>query len=196
MVAIPWPIIPTYKWTVDVEFDWGGRTNGKVGLEQGLPKILEAFGRKKIKALFFISTETLESLPFLVQGIMAQGHEIGSHGHFHVNFREVWRKENDKRISEAFLASHKSLSQRSIRYRAPKFNYPISGEFYSNRNSHVSLLKHMWLKEKIKGDTIMYLHPFDIVETKEPAPNLFCKLWYSRPKRAYETFINLLNICY
>lgn len=185
----------TYRWTVDVEFDEGGRSNGTVGLKEGIPRILEALGKAQVKALFFISTEILESVPFIVQEILKENHEIGSHGHYHIPFKETWRKDNDRRISEAFLASHKSLSGQTFRYRGPKFNYPISGEQYSSRESHVSVLKHMWLKEKVKEDTIIYLHPFDIVETNEQAPNLFCKLWYSRPKKAYETFTNLLN-CY
>src|ERR1700681_4120006 len=104
------------KWTVDVEYDWGGRTNGTVGLRDGLRHILGAFKKAKVKALFFISTETLETVPFIVQDILAAQHDIGSHGHFHTNLKHSWRKENDKRISEAFLASHKSLSGQTLRY--------------------------------------------------------------------------------
>lgn len=182
-----------YRWTVDVEYDWGGRTNGIQGIERGLPKIVEAFREYSIHGLFFISTEIAETDFGFIKNLRNLGHEIGSHGHVHTKFKEEFRRQADKDLSISLLALHQSVPKDSIRYRAPKFNYEVSGERYSYRKSHVSLLKNMWFKEKIKEETIIYLHPFDIVETQEAAPSLFCKLWYSRPKKAYDTFINLLN---
>ncbi len=180
------------KWTVDVEYDWGGRTNGTKGLTEGLPKIIQAFAGAGIKALFFISTELLPENEGIVKAIQDAGHEIGSHGHFHTSYRYKHLSEADKKLSEKILAPYKPLSQESIRYRAPKFNYGKCGEFYSHRKSHVSLLKYTWFGRKIKGETIFYLHPFDIVRGSNP-PNLFCRLWYSHPERAYETFTNLVR---
>ncbi len=182
-----------YRWTVDIEYDWGGRTNGIQGIERGLPKIVEAFREHSIKALFFISTEIAETDYSFIKNLRNLGHEIGSHGHFHTKFKEEFRRQADKDLSVSLLANYESLPKESIRYRAPKFYHEVRGEIYSYKKSHVSLLKNMWLKEKIKEETIIYLHPFDIIETPEKAPNLFCKLWYSQPKKAYETFIDLLN---
>lgn len=196
MVALDYPTlerVKTYRWTVDVEYDFGGRTNGIEGLIHGVQYITNAFKKYNIKALFFISTETLGKWPPFIKDIRDGGHEIGSHGHYHTAYKNRRLSEADKEMSIKIIASYESISKENVRYRAPKFNYKVSGELYSYRKSHVSLLKHMWLKEKIKKKTIIYLHPFDIVETNELAPNLFCKLWYSRPKRAYDTFINLLN---
>ena len=182
-----------HQFTVDCEFDWGGRTYGTTGLTQGLPRILSAFRQAGVRGLFFVSTELLQDWGDCLWLITNQGHEIGSHGHFHTIYKDRWRAEADRHLSLKLLAEYQSVPQESIRYRAPKFNYEVRGEQYSYRKAHVSLLRHMWLKEKIKEDTIIYLHPFDIVETKEKAPNLFCKLWYSQPKKAYETLIDLLE---
>lgn len=179
-----------YRWTVDVEYDWGGRTNGSVGLTEGIPKILAAFREAKIKALFFISTETLESVPNLIETIRYEGHEIGSHGHFHTRFKEKWRAQKDKEISQQILRTRFVPGRW---YRAPKFYWRPDDTIYANPKGHVSLLKHMWFKQPIKPETILYLHPFDIVAPLEPAPNLFCRLWYSRPDLAYFTFEQLVK---
>lgn len=171
------------KWTVDVEYDWGGRTNGTIGITEGLPKIISAFKDKGVTGIFFISTELISQFPRLPFYLREVGHEVGSHGHFHTVYKEKFRQEKDRRLSMKYFQS-------GAHYRAPKFSYE-NDDIYSKKEGHTGLLKHMWLKEPMRK--IFYLHPFDIVETKEKAPNLFCKLWYSQPKRAYETFINLLD---
>ena len=176
--------------TTDLEFDWGGRTNGTDGLDKGMPLIYKALKEHDIKGLFFINTEVLEERPGIVQDILNEGHEIGCHGHFHVCFKEPWRQHQNMLICKSILENYST--QTHWHYRAPKFSYIFPGQPYSDPNNHVGLLKHMWFKQKVTKDSILYLHPFDLVEAKH-APNLFCKLWYSKPKRAYETFRRLLS---
>ncbi len=179
-----------YRWTIDAELDWGGRSNGTHGLDKGLPLILKAFREAKIKALFFISTEIMEYRPHVIEDIKNEGHELGAHGHFHFCFQEPWRQNMNMNISKKILESYSDKTHFYV--RAPKFSYIFYGQLYSDPKDHVSLLKHMWTKQKIKKDSILYLHPFDIVGAKH-APTLFCKSWYSKPKKAYETFLNLVN---
>ena len=183
----------TFRYTVDLELDFGGRTNDDKGIREGLPRILQAFKRSHIKALFFISTELLPKYRKELQEIKSQGHEIGSHGHFHIKYKESWRTEADKELSEALLTSFHLKTEGAIEYRAPKFNRGFDGHPYSFRNSHVSLLRHLWAKKEIKRQTIIYLHPFDLVKGDNP-PNLFCRVWYSRPKDALATFNRLLEL--
>ena len=78
-----------------------------------------------------------------------EGHEIGSHGHFHTVYKESFRKEADRQLSLQILALYQSIPKESIRYRAPKFDYEVCGELYSYRDSHVSLLKHIWFGKEI-----------------------------------------------
>lgn len=170
-------------WTVDVEYNFGGRTNGTDGLFEGIDRILQSFDSFGVRGVFFISTEVLQDRPQLIRILKEKNHAIGSHGHFHTRFKEKWRRIEDRRISEEILGSKL--------YRAPKFYWAREDNIYSSPRNHTSLLKHMWVGEPVRD--IIYLHPFDIVETEEKAPNLFCKLWYSQPKRAYETFISLLS---
>ena len=179
-----------FTWTVDVEFDNGGRTNGTDGLDKGMPLIYKALRNNNTKGLFFISTEILEEQPGVVQDILNEGHNIACHGHFHHCFKEPWRQNQNMKISKTILENYSN--QAHFDFRAPKFSYVFNGQPYSDPLNHVSVLKHMWYGQKITKDSVFYLHPFDIVGGKNP-PNLFCKMWYSKPRKAYETFLNLLR---
>lgn len=179
-----------YRFTVDVDGgDFGGRTEGQRGLKEGLDLILMTFKMYKTKALFFVSTELLREYKREIRHILEEGHEIGSHGHFHIKYKDKWRAEEDRRISNTLLLP--VTGSPAHRYRAPKFSYRTD-DLYSNPKNHIGLLKHMWFGQKIRENSIIYLHPFDLVNSGSP-PNLFCRLWYSNPQRAYETLLDLLN---
>ena len=180
----------TYTWTVDVEYDFGGRTNGILGIDIGLPLIFKLFREHDIEGLFFVSTEVLEKRPGVVQDIINKGHSVGNHGHFHTCFKEPWRSVQNKNIADNILRQY--TNQEFHHFRAPKFSYKMEGHRYSDSLGHRGLLKHMWFEKDLNGDEIFYLHPFDIVSW-DNAPNLFCSLWYSKPKVAYETLINLVT---
>lgn len=180
----------TYTWTIDVEGDWGGRSNFTDGLDKGLPIIFKLLKERNIKGLFFVSTEVLDQRLSLVQDIINEGHEVGNHGHFHIKYKENWRSNQDRSIAENIIRNWSEKEYHE--YRAPKFNYEVHGHHYSYREGHLGLLKAMWFNKKPKGDEIFYLHPFDIVGGTTP-PNLFCRLWYSKPRRALETLTRWLD---
>ena len=179
-----------FSHTIDCELDWGGRTDGTEGLDKGLPLILKALKDRNIKALFFINTEIMEFRPAVIQDIVNDGHEIGIHGHFHTCYKEPWRAHQNMNIARTLLQG--VISQDFFYLRAPKFSYKFYDQVYSDPKNHVSVMKHSWFGGEIKRDPIFYLHPFDIVGGKNP-PNLFCRIWYSKPRMAYETFIRLLD---
>ena len=178
----------TFTWTIDCEHDFGGKTSKARGITEGLPRLIETFRDRNIKALLFISTELLNTHRKLFESIRGEGHEIGSHGHFHTKYKEEWRKEEDRKLSISTL--QQSFLNENVRYRAPWFSHEVSGELYSNRKSHVSVLKTAWFQKMIPANPIFYIHPFDIVEGKNP-PNLFCKILYSRPKKVWDCFSRL-----
>ena len=174
-----------FRYTVDVESDWGGRTDEHKGIEEGLPKIIETFKKYNIQGLFFISTELSSDYPYrLIEDLRLLGHEVGSHGHFHTRFKEGFRRQADKDLSLQYVG-------KEAHYRAPKFSH-ITEDIYSNPKGHVGLLKHMWLKTPIPPDPIFYLHPFDIVGGDNPH-NLFCRMWYSKPEKALLLLKKLLE---
>lgn len=180
----------TYTWTVDCEGSWGGRSDNMDGIDKGIPLIFKLFREHDVKGLFFISTEILDRRPGFVQDVINEGHEVGNHGHFHVPFKEYWRQIQNKNIAENILRNY--TNQEYFHFRAPKFSYPMYGHRYSDPKGHVSILKHTWFGGSRNKEEIFYLHPFDIIKGVKP-PNLFCKLWYAHPKKAYETFINLVT---
>ena len=179
-----------FVFTVDFEGDWGGRTNGTQGITDGLPLILEIFRSYSVKALFFISSELALDNRGIIQRILEKGHEIGSHGHFHIKYKDRWRSEQDRGISERLLSI---FTDKKLEYRAPKFSHEYEDSVYSRRKNHVSILKYSWFGGGLPNHPIFYIHPFDIVEGKN-APNLFCKLLYSNPNHVYNTFVNLVRV--
>ena len=180
-------MVTQFTWTVDVEHDWGGRTNGTIGIKDGLPLILEIFRANGIQALFFISSEIALDNRGKIRDIIDRGHEIGSHGHFHIRYKDAWRAEGDRQISNRLLSI---FTEKELAYRAPRFYYQSEGSIYSYRNNHVSILKQAWFGGKIPTHPIFYIHPFDIVRATNP-PNMFTRILYSNPDRVYEHFTRL-----
>ena len=176
-----------FQWTCDCESDWGGRTTGTQGILEGLPRILEVFRANRIKALFFISTEIALDNRGRIQDILDKGHEIGSHGHFHIRYKDSFRVEADRQISERLLSIFRTGT---FLYRAPRFYHQSEDSLYSYRNNHVSLLKQAWFGGRIPTYPIFYIHPFDIVRGTNP-PNLFARILYKNPERVYELFTKL-----
>lgn len=174
------------EWTVDVEVDWGGRVGTVNAIQQTLP-IIQSILKDK-NPIYFVSTEIFSISPY----IKLNG-RVGSHGHYHTN----WKNKNHDDWNRDYYFSFKTMSdtykeQFNGCYRAPKFSKVIDNT-YSNHRNHLSILKAMWFGIRPKKDTIMYLHPFDFYEHDGHAPNLFCKLWYSQPKRAFKLFQELVN---
>lgn len=180
-----------YTWTIDTELNFGGRTEGTSGIDFGLPIIFKLFKERNIKGLFFVSTEVMEKRLSVTQDILNEGHEVGNHGHFHIPFKEPWRQIQSKEIADNILREYTGKDFHE--FRAPKFSYQIHGHRYSDPKGHVGLLKHTWFGGKINEDSIFYLHPFDIVRG-DKAPNLFCKIWYSKPEMALNVLRNLTRL--
>ena len=184
-----------FRWTIDVEGDHGGRTSSLQGIEEGVPYILDELDKVGAKAIFFISTEYLDRFIDIAKLIASKGHVIGSHGHEHKSwkFRKWWEWRLDRLKSVTELKTKLGILGEKIPYRAPKFSYVQDGYIYSNPKNHHGLLKGMWTGRKPKPENIIYLHPFDLVEPKTTAPNLFCKFWYSKSKDARKEFERLVR---
>ncbi|HJS81236.1 MAG TPA: polysaccharide deacetylase family protein [Nitrososphaera sp.] len=184
------------RYSIDVETDWGGRTNTVQGLKEGLPFILELFRSHQVKAIFFVSTELLRYYHRDIAAIKEHGHQIGNHSHFHHVFKNVDRQHQNKEIGEQLLRAYSLVPTGPIPFRAPRFSLKTKDQ-YSFRFRHVGLLRHVYgLDRKILPADTIYLHPFDIVKPTTPAPNLFCKLWYSQGERAKAMLTKIVRIEY
>ena len=169
-----------YQWTCDVEADWGGRSD-QFSTLQNLVEIVQAFDKHGVKGLFFTNDICAQWVKYV-----CKDHELGSHGFTHT----IYTNEVDARNNVMFRCDMGHYKY----YRAPKFSY-IGDCVYSNPKNHLSVLKSMWFGIKPKPNTIMYLHPFDFYKWQGimKPPSLFCRLWYSQPKRAWRHFENLLS---
>jgi polysaccharide deacetylase family protein (PEP-CTERM system associated) len=95
-------------------------------VEANSRKLLELFARSDVRATFFVLGWVAERFPGLVRDIVAQGHEVASHGYSHQLIYQqspkVFRSETAK--SKALL---EDITGKSVKgYRAA--SYSITGE--------------------------------------------------------------------
>jgi len=107
--------------TVDVESDWGGRTNECYGIEYGLPSILQLLESSGIKATFFISGIIVSRYKEMIRKISESGHEVASHGFTHANYGLL----NKERLAEEINKSKQLLENETgveiLGFRTPQF---------------------------------------------------------------------------
>ncbi len=72
--------------------DWGNEV---------LPDMLSILNEEKIKITFFVTGRWAEEFPDLMQQIVSNGHEIGSHGYQHLNYETLTLEQNEAQIKEA-----------------------------------------------------------------------------------------------
>lgn len=91
-------------------------------VEESTNYILEQLARRNIKATFFVLGWVAERCPSLIKKIVAEGHEIGSHGYSHIPVNKM----NEETFREDLLKSLQIISSISgikIKgYRAPSFS--------------------------------------------------------------------------
>jgi probable sporulation protein (polysaccharide deacetylase family) len=93
---------PIYQGSADkkaialtVNVDWG---------EEFIPKMLDVFETKEVKATFFLSGKWVEKHPELVQEISAKGHELGNHGYSHPHPDQLSMEQNIQEIKKTEAA--------------------------------------------------------------------------------------------
>ena len=72
--------------TIDVEQDCPPFLETMRGIEEGLPRLMELFRNKNIKATFFTTGRIAERYPEAIAQIPENGHELGCHGYAHERF--------------------------------------------------------------------------------------------------------------
>jgi peptidoglycan/xylan/chitin deacetylase (PgdA/CDA1 family) len=92
------------------------------GIEEGLPAALEMLRAAGVQATCFTTGEVAERYPDAVRAIVADGHELGCHGHTHARF---------DRMSDASARAEIDAASRALRafapvtsFRAPNLQLP------------------------------------------------------------------------
>jgi peptidoglycan/xylan/chitin deacetylase (PgdA/CDA1 family) len=84
--------------------------------------ILEMLRKSNALATFFILGYVAERHPELFEDIISQGHEVATHGHFDVNFKNKIREDFEQDLVKS-LDVLRTVSQEKIRgFRAPFFS--------------------------------------------------------------------------
>ncbi len=91
-------------------------------LEEPLERLLEILRERSVKATFFMLGWVAERRPALVPGLLAEGHEVASHGYLH---EPIWRLDRESLAADLEQAARAIALPPGTRlrgYRAPSFS--------------------------------------------------------------------------
>lgn len=98
-------------------------------VERNVQRLLELFAQHNAQATFFTLGWIAERYPGLVRDIVAQGHELASHGYSHLRATEQSRSQFDADVRRA-KALLESIGGCAVRgYRAPSFSIDHSNDW-------------------------------------------------------------------
>lgn len=112
----------TVAFTIDVESDCPPFLSGYRGIEEGMPRLLSVLRSRRVLATFFTTGDVAERYPAMVERLVGDGHELGSHGMTHRRFpplpRDAARDEIER--SAAVLRRFAPVTS----FRAPHLEFP------------------------------------------------------------------------
>jgi len=112
--------------TFDIEKDCCPFLNTTLGIEVGLPEILNLLERHEIECTFFVTGEVAELFPHVLRQVVRR-HEVSSHGYRHETFDKMTiYKKNMIKQSKKVL--EETTGQKVVGFRAPRFL--VSKELY------------------------------------------------------------------
>lgn len=98
-------------------------------VERNVQRLLELFAQHNAQATFFTLGWIADRYPGLVRDIVAQGHELASHGYSHLRATEQSRSQFDADVRRA-KALLESIGGCAVRgYRAPSFSIDHSNDW-------------------------------------------------------------------
>ena len=109
--------------TVDVEPDCPPFLDTWRGIDEGMPKLRHLLADEQVPATMFVTGEVARRHPRLLDGLVADGHEIGCHGDTHTSFDALGDEEAAREIrdSSAALRAHAEV----VSFRAPYLRLPV-----------------------------------------------------------------------
>jgi polysaccharide deacetylase family protein (PEP-CTERM system associated) len=147
--------------------DWERR---ECRVERNVERILDMLATQATKATFFTLGWIAERYPHMVRSIVAQGHEVASHGYGHQRVSDLTRSEfdTDIRLAKAILEDLSGTAV--VGYRAPSFSidgsnlwaldnlaragYRYSSSIYPIRHDHYGMPDAPRFAHRINADLI------------------------------------------
>lgn len=110
--------------TVDVEPDCPPFLDTWRGMDEGLPKLLQLLADEHVRATMFVTGEVARRYPVAIDGLVADGHELGCHGDTHASLVRLTPGEVAKEIHDSTrtLRAHGDV----VSFRAPFLQLPPS----------------------------------------------------------------------
>ncbi|MCW2634587.1 MAG: xylanase deacetylase [Blastococcus sp.] len=98
-------------------------SRGEFGAEVGVPRLLELFRRFDIKTTFFTPGHSMVTFPERMEQILADGHEVASHGCYHESIPTL-SPERERELMEIQLQQYaKIVGGRPRGYRSPAWDF-------------------------------------------------------------------------
>lgn len=94
-------------------------SEARYGAVRGLPRILETLRRRELRATFYVPGEVAELHPDLVRAIVADGHEVGHHGHVHLWTDRATASEQRQEVERGLEALDRCGVPRPRGFRSP-----------------------------------------------------------------------------
>jgi polysaccharide deacetylase family protein (PEP-CTERM system associated) len=94
-------------------------------VERNVQRLLELLGAHGARATFFFLGEVAERFPSLVRGVVAAGHEVGSHGYRHRPVTQLTRREFRDDVRSSLRAIEDAAGRQVAGYRAPYLSIKV-----------------------------------------------------------------------
>jgi peptidoglycan/xylan/chitin deacetylase (PgdA/CDA1 family) len=149
-----------FTFDLDAESLWLARgteepvalSQGRFGVVEALPRILDLLRSRAIRATFFIPGWVADHHPDAVQAVLKHGHEIGCHGYEHERVRELPRDEEEAILKKSLETLERHTGTRPRGYRAPAWQL--------SPNTLELLARHGFdYSSNFMDRLIPYLHP-------------------------------------
>ncbi|MBP1913017.1 polysaccharide deacetylase family protein [Thermococcus stetteri] len=108
--------------TFDVEQDCPPYLNTTLGVEKGLPRILDLLEEYRVKGTFFFTAKIARKYPSLVKRVVEEGHELGCHGYNHERLDKLSKEEAVRSIIKSMNVLREFDDIMS--FRAPNLQLP------------------------------------------------------------------------
>jgi peptidoglycan/xylan/chitin deacetylase (PgdA/CDA1 family) len=92
---------------------------GEYGGAAGMPRILDFLEEYDIPAGFFVPGKTVERYPELIQRVDADGHELGAHGHTHINPVSMSDEDELEEFRKSRAAFEDVVGEMPVGFRSP-----------------------------------------------------------------------------
>ena len=109
-------------WYHGIEIPHSEWTRFEDRVHVGMEELLQLLKLHETKATFFVLGSVAEKHPSLIERIVDQGHEVGTHGYYHQKVYELTEVEFDDEIKRAVKALRAITGSQVRGHRAPYFS--------------------------------------------------------------------------